>query len=106
MSTIPPSLSQVLLGRPAATPASATQAKTADAAARFGDALSAQKAFFRQATGQATGPATGVDQPAPKPAGTVPATFRAADIAQASASGANSEAVRTLRPGSLLNIRV
>jgi len=103
MSTIPPSLSQVLLGRPASTSTSSgAAAKPADTTARFSDALSAQKAFFRQASGQAAS----VDQPAPKPAGTVPATFRAADIAQASASGANSEAVRTLRPGSLLNIRV
>ncbi len=95
MSTIPPSLSQMLLGR-AATPAAA-QKPAADTAARFNDALSAQKAFFRQATGQ-----TSVDQPAPKPAGVTPATFKAAEIAQ----GTKPEELRMLRPGSLLNIRI
>ncbi|MCA1935649.1 MAG: hypothetical protein LDL37_09360 [Asticcacaulis sp.] len=96
MSTIPPSLSQMLLGR-AATPAAAQKPAT-DTAARFNDALSAQKAFFRQATGQAAS----VDQPAPKPAGVTPATFKATEIAQ----GTKPEDLRMLRPGSLLNIRI
>ena len=96
MSTIPPSLSQMLLGRPA--PSATPQKTTPDTATRFNDALSAQKAFFRQATGQAAA----VDQPAPKPAGVTPATFKAAEIAQ----GAKPEDVRMLRPGSLLNIRI
>ncbi|MFT3998008.1 MAG: hypothetical protein QM667_11445 [Asticcacaulis sp.] len=94
MTTIPSSLSQMLLGRPSPS----AQPAASDTASRFNDALSAQKAFFRQATGQVSQ----ADQPAPKPAGTTPATFRAAEIAQ----GVSASDARTLRPGSLLNIRV
>lgn len=100
MSTpITPSLSQMLFGRPAATP---TQAAPADTASSFTQALDAQKSFFRQASGAApqVNPA---ERPAIKPAGTIPPTFKAAEIAQAQH---NPDEVKLLRPGSLLNIRV
>ncbi|MDC7682662.1 hypothetical protein PQU92_05205 [Asticcacaulis sp. BYS171W] len=92
---IPSSLSQMILGRPAQATGATAKAASDETATRFNDALSAQKAFFRQAAGN-------VEQAAPKPAGVTPATFKAADIAQ----GIKPEETQLMRPGSLLNIRV